>query len=243
LRLFNVIFKCTFRFIPHKFCVFQSGVTMNEYPAKFEILGPWIHDIFQLIKKELMRDAFVQKHLPKRVLDKLPLEEFSAMYLKEIAEGNEELGDKVLARWVLKHAELYHFFIEELSKVNPKYDEIVDLPSDVSSYILNTSVSRYGAVATYIFSILNAVVFTEDQLQHLREIALLEKSQAKPPAEEKSAFASIEEVHERYEAKMRKLVEKYEKRVLGIERKYVQDVEGLKKQIAELHRKAGGQPT
>src|ERR1700722_6714830 len=218
----------------------------DSYHIKFEKLSPWIHDIFQLIKKELRNDhllkspSFVQKHFPKRPLDKLSIEELSNAYMKEIAEGNEEVGEKVLSRWVLKNAELYHFFVEKLSKINPKYDEIIELSADASSFILNTSVSCYGATATYIFSILNAVVFTEEQLQKLREFALQEKLQAKP-AEEHGSFESVEAVKEHYETQMHKLTEKYEKRMLGIERKYVQDVEGLKKQIAQLHRKAGAQ--
>ena len=92
--------------------------------------------------------------------------------------------------------------------------------------------------ATYIFSIFNAVVFTEEQLSKLREIALAEKAN-EAPKEEKRAFESIEAVKEHYEKEMRKLLEKYENRMQGVERKYVQDVEGLKKQIGQLHKKLG----
>jgi len=219
----------------------------DPYQIKFDKLGPWIIDLFLAIKKELRNEhllknpAFIQKYFSKRALDKLTIEEFSSAYLKEIAEGDEELGEKIAARWVLKNAELYQFFVSELSKINPQYDEIDCLPAEASAFLFNTSISRFGATATYIFCILNAVVFTEEQFHKLRDLALIEKSQAKPQ-EEKHAFESVESVKEHYEREMRKLTEKYEKRMQGIERKYVQDVDGLRKQIAQLHKRIGERP-
>jgi len=216
----------------------------DPYRVKFDQLRPWAFEIFQTIRKDLRNEhllkshAFVQKHFLKRPLDKLTIDEMSNAYLKEIAEGDEELGEKVAARWVLKNAELYQFFVTELSKINPKYDEIEALPGDVSSYLLNIAVSQFGAQTVYIFTILNAVVFTQEQLNQLREIALLEKASEKPE-EESRPFISVESVKEQYEKEIRKLSEKYEKRMQGIERKYFQDVEGLKKQIAQLHKKLG----
>ena len=216
----------------------------DTYRIKFDKLQPWINDIFQAVKKDLRNDhllktpSFVQKYFPKRALDKLTNEEFAAAYLKEIAEGDEELGEKVVARWVMKNAELYQFFATELSKVNPKFDEIESLPPEVSSFLLNTSVGQYGATATYIFCVMNAVVLTEEQLSRLREMAIAESAQAKTQ-EEKRSFVSIDSLREHYEKEIRKLTEKYEKRMQGLERKYVQDVDGLKKQIAQLHKKLG----
>ncbi len=205
------------------------------YKIKFGKLEPWISEIFQAIRKDLRNEhlhkspAFVQKHFPKRPLDKLTIAELSAAYLKEIAEGDEDLGEKITARWVLKNAELYQFFVDALSKVNPKYDEIETLPPDLSAFLLKSAVTQFGARTVYIFSILNAVVFTEEQLAKLREAALSEIV----PQEKRELTATD------YEKQMRKLVEKYEKRMQGIERKYFQDVEGLKKQIAQLHKKLG----
>jgi hypothetical protein len=216
----------------------------DTYKIKFEKLDPWKYDIFQMIKKDLRNDhllkspAFVQKHFAKRALDKLTIEEFSGGYLNEVAEGDEELGEKIVTRWILKNAELYQFFVTELSKIDPKYDEIENLSPEVSSCLLNTSVSQFGASATYIFCILNAVVFTEEQLGKLREVAIAEKAQMKLCEEERS-LASVEAVKEHYEREMRKLIEKHEKRMQGVERKYVQDIEGLKKQIGQLHKKLG----
>jgi hypothetical protein len=216
----------------------------DPYRIKFEKLQPWMIDIFQVMKKDLRNDhllknpSFAQKHFPKRGLDKLSNEEFAAAYVKEIAEGDEELGEKVVARWVMKNAELYHFFATELAKINPKFDEIESLTPEVSSFLLNTAVSQFGASATYIFCIMNAVVLAEESLLKLREVAIAEKAQA-APVEEKQSFESADAVREHYTKELRKLTEKFEKRLQGVERKYVQDVDGLKKQISGLHKKLG----
>lgn len=216
----------------------------DTYRVKFEKLQPWIVDIFRTIKKELKTDhllkapAFVQKYFWKRAIDKLTNEEFAAAYSKEIAEGDEELGEKVVTRWVMKNAELYQFFAAELSKLNPKFDEIDHLPTELSAFLLNTSVSQFGTQATYIFCVMNAVVLSEEQMSKLRELAIAESAHSKEE-QEQSALASIEVVREFYEKEIRKLTEKYEKRLQGAERKYFDDVDGLRKQIAQLHKKLG----
>jgi hypothetical protein len=219
-------------------------VKEDLYSIKFDKLQPWGNEIFCTIKKELKQEhlvktpAFVQKYFPKRALDKLTNEEFAAAYLKEIAEGDEELGEKVVARWVMKHAELYQWFATELGKINPQFDAIESLSLEFSAHLLNTSVAQFGAAPTYIFCVMNAVVLTEEQLTELRTLSIAESAQAKQQTEERS-FESIGAVREYYEKEMRKRVEKYEKRLQGVERKYVQDIDGLKKQISQLHRKLG----
>ncbi len=216
----------------------------DSYRIKFEKLQPWMVDIFRAVKKELRNEhllktpAFAQKYFPKRGLDKLTNEEFAGAYAQEIAEGNEELGEKVVTRWVMKHAELYHFFATELSKINAKFDEIESLSQETSAFLASASISQFGATATYIFCVMNAVVLTEEAIQKIKEAAMLEKAQAVLP-EEKHSFETVDVVHEHYVKEMRKLSEKFEKRIQGIERKYIQDVEGLKKQISQLHKKLG----
>ncbi len=216
----------------------------DSYKIKFEKLEPWTAEIFQVAKKDLRNEhllktpSFAQKHFPRQALDKLTSEEFGAAYYKEITEGNEELGEKVVAHWVMKHAELYEFFAAELSKINPQFDQIVSLPADVSSFLLNTSVGKFGALATYLFCVMNAGVLPDEQLIKLREMALSEKSSAQLK-EEKPVLDSLDQMKEHYERQMRKLTEKYEKRMQGLERKYIQDTEGLKRQISMLHKKMG----
>ena len=135
---------------------------------------------------------------------------------------------------MIKNADLYNFFAYELAKINPKYNEIESISDEMSVFLLNASIHQYGAISTYLFCILNAVVFTDQQLKKLREMALSEKAQQ---PEEKPAFKSVDDVKEHYEKELRKVMEKCENKVQGLERKYIQDVEGLKKQIAQLHKK------
>ncbi len=214
----------------------------DSYKIKFEKLQPWNSAIFQTIKKDLKNDhllktpSFAQKYFPKRALDKLTHEEFAAAYLAEIAEGDEDLGETVASRWVMKNAELYQFFATELSKINPKFDEIESLTPETSSMLLNTSVGQFGASAAYIFCVMNAVVFKEEQLEKLRELAIAEISRA-PLQEQKQEFGSIAAVKEHYEKEIAKLTDKYEKKMQGVMRKYALDVEGLKKQISQLHKR------
>lgn len=216
----------------------------DPYKTKFDTLQPWIHDIFQIVRKDLKNEhllktpSFMQKHFPKRAVDKLTLDELVGAYVKDISEGDEELGEKVVSRWVLKNGEIFQFFAAELSKINPKYDEIESLSNEISSRLLSAAIAQFGVTATYLFCVLNSVVVSSEQLLRLREMAIAEKVELKSVGE-KSAFLSMDALKEHYEKEMRKLTEKLEKRVQGIERKYVQDVEGLRRQIAQLHKKLG----
>jgi len=151
----------------------------------------------------------------------------------------DELGEWLTTRWVLKHAELYQFFAGELTKINPKFDEIAQIPSENAQLMLRYSVNQFGATTTYIFSILNSVMFAEEDYLKLREAALKEL-ETKVIAEE-SAFPqeTVEAIKSRYEKEIQKLTDRYEKRLQGVERKYFQDVEGLRKQISQLHKKIG----
>jgi hypothetical protein len=214
----------------------------DEYRIKFERLQPWISKVFQGIKKDLLAEhllktpSFIKKHFPKRALDKLTNEEFAAAYVKEVVEGDEDLGENIIARWVMKNGELYQYFATELSKINPKFDEIENISEEVASTLLNTSIEQFGATKTYIFCVMNAVVIPDVEMLKLRELALSQVERVKSE-EDKNLFQTVEQASAHYEKEIRKLTEKYEKRVQGVERKYAQDVEGLKKQISQLHKK------
>ncbi len=211
----------------------------DSYRLKFEKLTPWIDEIFQVIRKDLKNEhllktpSFVKKHFPNRAVDKIATHELASAYIKEITEGDEELGENIVTRWVMKNAEVYQFFASELSKINPKFDEIEFLSPEVSRVLVDTAVKQFGPVRTYLLCVMNGVVLSEDHFLLLREMALQEK----PQIEETPSFASTEELRDHYDKQMRKTVEKYESRMQGLERKYKQDVDGLKKQIAQLHKK------
>ena len=221
---------------------------INEDPfkKKISLLQPWMSLIVQAIKKEIKNEhlrkesGLVQKYFQKKAIEKLNVEELSEAYFKEIAlEGNEEAGEWLTTRWVLKHAELYQFFAGELTKINPKFDEIAQIPSESAQLMLRYSVNQFGATTTYIFSILNSVMFAEEDYLKLREAALKELETKVIDEESALPQETVEEIKSRYEKEIQKLTGKYEKRLQGVERKYFQDVEGLRKQISQLHKKIG----
>lgn len=216
---------------------------MNEmsYQEKFSLLRPWQIEILVHLKKELKSDhlrkdsAFAQKYFKKKIIDKISVEELTAAYSQELGEGNEEVAEWIASRWVLRHAEVYQFFAEKLIEINPKFDEIEVLPEEFGNQLMNAAAAQFGAKNVYIFSVLNAVAFSESLYAQLRQAAEKgEQIEAKPLKEE-----SPEEMKKRYESELMKLTDRFEKRFLGIQKKYIQDVEGYKKQIAALQRKLG----
>ncbi len=205
------------------------------YRVKFEQLKPWIDGIFQVIKKDvknehLKKDAkFAAKHFPKCAFDKITTDELVQPYLQEVAEGNEELGEWLASRWILKHTDVYEYFVMQLSQINPDFDQIEVIPDAAAEKMIVFAVGHFGAAATYIFSVFNSARFSPPYYAKLREAALVQEKQevVEPQGQ------SLEVVQKQ----LQKLTEKYEKKFQGLERKYIDDVAGLKKQIAGLHKK------
>lgn len=217
----------------------------EAYREKFAKLQPWTNQILNEVKKELKTEhlrsdlSFAKKHFAKKYVDKLTVEEMAPAYLQEINDGNEEVGEWIASRWVMKHADVYHLFSELLSQFNPKFDEIEEIPDQIAKKLLQISVPEHGARNTYIFCILNSVRLPIPQYNDLRILAEKEETRGEempqPVAEE-----SAEEVKLKYEKELQRLNEKHEKKFLGFQKKYAQDVQGLKKQIAALQRKLNG---
>jgi len=214
----------------------------ESYQKKFELLAPWILKIITTIKKELKNDhlrkeyQFVQKHFSKKMIDKLTIEEMSEAYLKELEEGNEQIGEWISSRWMLKNAEVYHYFATALTEINPKFDEIALIPDDLGNRLMRKGIEQFGAVEVYIFSVLNSVSFSEKIYEELRMLALNEK-ETNQESVDSHAVETTEELKKQHERNVLKIIDKYEKKLLGMQKKYAVDVEGLKKQIAQLQRK------
>jgi hypothetical protein len=213
----------------------------ESYKTKFELLEPWGIEIFQAVKKEIKGEylpknpSIMQKYFHKKVVQKLGVEEMAPSFFQEIKEGNEELGEWICNRWMLKNAEIYHFFAEELSKINPQFDAITSFSEEQERSLMERSLVRFGAARTYIFSLFNAVAFSEGLYAALRSQASVQEKVEEAPALE----INVEELKRKHAEEISRLVDKYEKRLLGVQKKYVLDTEGLKKQIAQLHRKLG----
>jgi len=212
----------------------------KSYKTKYAELAPWLNEILQLLKKDLKNEhlkkdqVFSQKYFQKKFLDKVTTEELVAAYRQELLEGNEELGEWIASRWIMKRGEVYQLFAHYLASINPNFEEIQEVTSFQAKSLIDASVARFGAVTTYIFSVINGVVFAEADLEALRAQA----EEVAPQVEEAVSSALSPEAVDKL---MLKLTDKYEQRLCGMQKKYTQDVEGLKKQIAQLQRKLSAQ--
>jgi hypothetical protein len=209
----------------------------------FQTLQPWLSQILHTIKRELKTDhlsknpSFYRTYFGNRPMNRLSSEEIFAAYEKELLQGNEELAEWVVNRWVFNHGEVYKHFAERLSRVNPNFDEIECLDEPQSKEILAGAVDSFGALPVYIFSVLNGVVFPESVLAHLRSQA--EKEEGAKAEEEMAAREkeTLEQLVSRHQREISRLQEKYEDKIAGVMKKYAIDIEALKKQIRALQQK------
>lgn len=151
-----------------------------SYKEKFTSIEPWAIFLIKSVKKDLKKEhlrsnpQLVRKYFVRKMVEKLTLEELTEGYLQEVKEGNEEVGDWITSRWMLKNAEIYHFFAEKLAEINPQFDEIEVLDEKQGWELMREAVGIYGSSLTYVFCILNSVAFNEAIYKELREHALAE---------------------------------------------------------------------
>lgn len=217
----------------------------STYKEKFAMLKPWLPLIIETIKKDLKNEhlkrdpGFVRQYFPGKNAAKLTLDELVEAYTKAIFDGEngEELAEFIANRWMLKHTDIYHYFEQELSKINPNFSELQDIDKPTATKIMDGSMQQFGSIASYIFCIFNSVVFPEDVYKQLGTHASKTAVEKKEEDKKNDAEASLETLKRNYEQQIARLVDKYEKKILGLQKKYVIDVDTLKKQIANLQRK------
>ncbi|MBS3904442.1 MAG: hypothetical protein KGZ39_03860 [Simkania sp.] len=149
---------------------------MNQ--SKFKQLD----DLFQLIISDIKKDIkselvkfdrkLFQKIFSQSYVAKLSSKELADLLHPEIQTGNPALEDWMIERWVYRHAEIYQFFVERLSVIHPDFETIKEIEKEHATKMVDEAIRRFGALKTYLFSILNGVAFTPATLQ---ELALLAK--------------------------------------------------------------------
>ena len=217
-------------------------VLKSKFAFLQEFFGKIIHDIRKDVRQEhLKKDrAFIQKHFGKNSIDKVSVEEMEKAYFTELSEeGNDDLSNWVISKWILKHAEVYEYFVTELTKVNPKFEEISLLDVETGKSIASRAVDKFGVEDTLIFSVLNSVAFSDQIFEALKDEALKQLA-AKKDVIKKEGTVSVEDLLKQHQIELSRLSERYENRLQAVSRKYIQDIEGLKKQLASMQKRLEG---
>ncbi|MBS4169228.1 hypothetical protein [Parachlamydia sp. AcF125] len=217
------------------------------YKEKLAILKNWMPQIIEPLKKDLRNDhlkndwEFFKRYFPSKNFNKLTVEDFVSAYTQAMEEVEakraEEIAEFIANRWLMRNSELYEFFEGRLTQINPNFQEIEELSSEQSQEILGKALIQFGAFRTYVFSILNSVVFPQGVYEELRKKADQHVDQALKQQELDKQERSLAAIKDFYEQQMARMQDKYEKKLSGMQKKYLQDVESLKKQISALQRK------
>jgi hypothetical protein len=217
----------------------------TTYQQKFAILKPWLPVILETVKKDLRNEhlkkdvSFCRKYLAGKNLNKLAMEDLVSAYMAAI-EGNdnaEQLAEFVSNRWLLKHSDVYDYFEHELSVINPDFSAIDEIDLANSQKIVDGAVKKFGAVQTYLFSIMNSVVFPDQVLGSLGKNAADELQQNAAEKIQQNEQQNAQMTKAQYEMQIARLTDKYEKKIQGLQKLYQQDVASLKKQISNLQKK------
>lgn len=209
---------------------------------QFQALQNWTVEVLKDIKKDIKTDhlhtdpVFYRTYFGNRPQNRLTSEEIYTAYEQELLKGNQDLSEWVVNRWVFKNGELYEAFAERLSQINPDFNEIKQLTVAESERVLEGVAESFGAVPTFLFSLLNGVVFPQEILEKLRKGAEAEKAKQEKDAENNQKQESLEKVIAAHQREIARLND----RVAGVLKKYTNDTEALKKQIKALQKKLNG---
>jgi hypothetical protein len=218
-----------------------------SYREKFADLQPWVPDLIESVKKDLKQEHlkkdfhFIKKFFGSKNIHKVTKQEFTEAYQKAIQqdEKGEELAEFIAARWLIKHSDLYHFFEQRLSKIQFDFTLLEELNPMEAKDLIVASTNVFGAVSTYLFAVLNSVVFPKESFVYLKQQA---EQQHQWQEQDQQSHPSLdglngEELRKTFEKEIARLTDKYEKKLSGLQKKYCTDVESFKKQIAQLQRK------
>lgn len=221
----------------------------STYRDKMTLLQDWFPVIVEAIKKDLKNEhlkrdtSFLKTYFGNGNIPKLTVSELSEGYIKAIESSpdSEAIGEFIANRWLLKNTELYYFFENKLQQVADDFSEIDVLDAEFSRKMMHESISQFGPVKTYLFSVMNSVVFPKEIYTELREQAKNHHEQEKSWEDDLKEKQTIEAKERAFHQQLARLTDKYEKKLLGIEKKYENDVAALKKQISNLQKKLAGQ--
>lgn len=216
------------------------------YKQKFQLLNPWMVSIVETVKKDLKNEhlrsdpAFCKQYLSGNY-QKATTEELAEAYAKALAadENSEALGEFITNRWLLKHTDLYDFFEQELIKIAPNFTELEEIPLTQGEKMAKAAAEEFGALPTYLFSVLNSVVLPKPVLAHLEKHSKEEAEHHHQTREKDAEEKTHKDLKTHFEQRIARLTDKYEKKLQGLQKKYMVDTEQLKKQVSLLQKKMG----
>lgn len=215
----------------------------STYREKFARIQTWIPRIIDEIKKDLRNEhlkkdaGFVRQHFTTKNPNKITGEEMVAVYQRIIAGGHEPLGEYIATRWLLKHSDLYQFFEQELMLIDPNFSDLAGIESSAAHAIMERSIREYGATDTYLFCVLNSVVFPDAVYRQLETLARQQTAAEAAEAAQECSEATPEQSRQDLERALLRLTDRYEKKIQGLEKKYATDTESLRRQVGSLQRK------
>jgi len=216
-----------------------------SYQEKLALIREWIPDVICEIKKEIRNEhlrgnyLFMKRYLGGKPLAKISTEELVAAYEKAISEDleKEQIATFIVQRWLAKQTDVYAFFAEELGKVDPDFASLESIDDAIEKKIVANAVDQFGARNSYLFSILNSVVFSQQAYDSLKTQALEQREQQLANATASRHATPPQELKAHYEEQIARLTDNYEKKLNGWQKKYFHDIDALKKQIASLQRR------
>lgn len=213
------------------------------YQEKIELLSCWLEEIINTVKKDLKNEhlkidrQFSKKYFLGRNPNTVSIKEMAEAYRRDILDGNVGLGEFIATRWLLKNTDIYGYFETHLKQISEDFENLDELPEELSAKLLKESIERFGAKKTYIFSVFNSVVFPNSAYSGLKELANKESDHKQQEIQEMQIIETIESLQKRHGREFSALQDRYEKKLSGLQKKYLKDIEALKKQISSLQKK------
>ncbi|MBA3720914.1 MAG: hypothetical protein H0W88_00760 [Parachlamydiaceae bacterium] len=216
-----------------------------SYKEKYAEIQEWLPLIIETVKKDLKNEhlkkdfLFIKKYLATKNINKLTTQDLTEAYQSAIAneDNGEALAEFITSRWLMNNSELYDYFEQRLTQINPDFGAIEEIDMPTAQSIIKDSTAQFGAPHTYLFAILNSVVFPAEAFQKLKKDAKHDVQQKIDETSSLSEKMSIENSKKNQEREIARLTDKYEKKLSGLQKKYIVDTDSLKKQVAQLQRK------
>ena len=215
-------------------------IAESTFKNKFTSLGLFSKEVVVDLKKEITKEMAKKNSVLQKKLSGFSMEndkdKLANIVLNLVLEnGDEEVGEWLASSWVMKNSSVFKSFHKKISLISADYDKLTAFPPEKEVELKESSIDEFGAVKTFIFSVLNSVVFSKESMEEIRIRAEEEEHDRK----EISLLpnCSIEEARASFEQEKKRIIEKQEKKLQAIVKRHQVEVEGYRKQIGQLQKK------